>query len=328
MFLAHRLVLFALSLLIIGGAEAQPADSQLFVADRGCPATRSIAGDDPVAPAVLEAGRSYAFVSANKEPATHYQIVVPGAEPERRWVERACGRRVAPVSEERSAPARAARSPSTNNLLALSWQPAFCEGQSRRPECRSQTADRPDASRFSLHGLWPQPRGREYCGEAAAYKDKRRSRDWADLPAVGLSPELKTRLDAGMPGTRSLLDRHEWARHGSCYGGDAEEYYAESLDLLDAVNASPVAKLFAERIGREVTAREIRAAFDAGFGTGAGERVRIACRDDGGRRLVGELTIGLVGEIGPRPDVGRLIRAARPTDAGCPGGIVDPAGLQ
>jgi ribonuclease T2 len=48
-----------------------------------------------------------------------------------------------------------------------------------------------------------------------------------------------------------------------------------------------------------------------------------------GRRLIGELTIGLSGEIDGGTGLAELILAAAPTnDAGCPSGIVDAAGLQ
>ena len=40
-------------------------------------------------------------------------------------------------------------------VLALSWEPAFCETQPDVPECRSQTTGSLDARQFSLHGLWP-----------------------------------------------------------------------------------------------------------------------------------------------------------------------------
>jgi len=77
-----------------------------------------------------------------------------------------------------------------------------------------------------------------------------------------------------------------------------------------------------------VSVAEIRARFDQAFGPGAGERVRVACRDDGGRRLIAELTIGLRGYISSGIPVADLIRASSPTDPGCPGGVVDAVGLQ
>ncbi|WP_161992651.1 ribonuclease T2 family protein [Aureimonas leprariae] len=314
-----------------GQAGAQQASGEgYFIAKRACEATQSIRGGDGVQPATLTVDRAYRFVAENKQPASHYLIEIPDVSPNRRWVERDCGERVASVGAAASTGAKSSSDStvSTRNILAISWQPAFCEGQSNKPECRSQTADRADASRFSLHGLWPQPRSKQYCGAAAGLKDKDKSPAWQSLPAPELSAETRRRLEAAMPGTQSFLDRHEWARHGTCYGRNADGYFTETLALLDAVNASPVAKLFADRVGKDVTAEEIRGAFDQAFGNGAGERVRIACRNDGDRRLVTELTIGLGGEVGATPDLPALLRAARPTKAGCPGGVVDAAGLQ
>jgi ribonuclease T2 len=56
--------------------------------------------------------------------------------------------------------------------------------------------------------------------------------------------------------------------------------------------------------------------------------VRIACDQDGNRRLIGEITIGLRGDVLGTGGIGELIAAAPRTDPGCSGGIVDPAGLQ
>jgi ribonuclease T2 len=132
-----------------------------------------------------------------------------------------------------------------------------------------------------------------------------------------------------MPGSQSFLDRYEWTKHGTCYPTrKPETYYRDSLRVLDAVNGSPVRDLLARSIGREVTAEQIRASFDEAFGAGAGERVRVACRDDGGRRLIAELTIGLRGDITGGTPVRDLIMASGPTDSGCPSGIVDPVGRQ
>jgi ribonuclease T2 len=210
-------------------------------------------------------------------------------------------------------------------ILAVSWQPAFCESASGKPECRSQSRDRFDASHFTLHGLWPED---QYCGVSARDEATDRDGRWSALPAPDLSSALRRDLETAMPGTLSQLDRHEWIKHGTCFPGDAEAYFAASLALLDQLNASPVRELFAGNIGKRLTQRQIRAAFDKGFGPGTGDSVRIACDDDGNRTLVTELTLGLWGTIDTAPVLATLLEAANPTRGGCEAGIVDPVGLQ
>lgn len=152
----------------------------------------------------------------------------------------------------------------TQYVFAISWQPAFCETAPNRPECTSQTADRFDASNFALHGLWPQRM--DYCRVSGALQILDGERQWDELPAPSLTAETRAALDTAMPGAQSFLDRHEWVKHGSCYGTNAEEYFRDSLAMLEAVNASGVRDLFAANTGRQLTQDQIRAAFDEAFG--------------------------------------------------------------
>ena len=210
-------------------------------------------------------------------------------------------------------------------ILAVSWQPAFCEGARNRPECTTMTRSRFDASHFSLHGLWPRD---QYCGVSSSIEQLDRDGRWQQLPPVELPAALRQTLDEVMPGTRSQLERHEWIKHGTCFGSDEAGYYTAATSLLAQLNASRVRDLFAGSVGRHLSEAEIRAAFDEIYGSGIGERVRLACADDGGRRIISELTIGLWGTVTEASRLSDLMRAARPTDGGCPGGIVDPVGLQ
>jgi ribonuclease T2 len=209
-------------------------------------------------------------------------------------------------------------------ILSLSWQPAFCQNHGTKPECSGETAASVDATHLSLHGLWPQPFRNQYCGLAAALVDNDKHGDWKTLPAVDLDPALRARLAAAMPGTRSLLERHEWLRHGTCYGADQNTYFGDALALSDAVNGSAVQALFAANVGKEITATAIRQAFDEAFGAGAGERVKVSCEGKGDQRVIAEITIGLVGKPGSGHGLAELMAGARPTSPGCPSGIVDP----
>ncbi len=213
----------------------------------------------------------------------------------------------------------------TEALLAVSWQPAFCEGQADKPECRSQSEDRFDARRFSLHGLWPM--GDNYCAVDKRLRDMDAAGDWLDLPALDLETGTRAALETVMPGTQSGLQRHEWIKHGTCSGMTAEAYYARSLALMEDLNASAVADLFAENLGTYLPADAITAAFDNAFGSDAARRVKMKCRKDGDRTLITELTIGLGAGYGQDKSLADLIQSAGGTSFGCAGGIVDPAGF-
>jgi ribonuclease T2 len=310
--------------------RAEVKTTGTFTATQVCPAFQSIRkktnpGDERVA-----VGQAYRIKARNKTDATHYQVEIPDAAPRLRWVAIGCGTAqfdgaLKPVAGE------AAPAPSGGGfyILAVSWQPAFCEGLPNKPECKSQTSDRYDAKNFTLHGLWPQPRSNVFCNVSAAEKAASENRKWFDIPAITLPAELKTRLDRVMPGTQSGLERHEWIKHGTCYGGQSmETYYQDSVRLVEALNATAGAQFMAANVGKTVRAVDLRKKFDETLGAGAGDRMRFACKRDGDRELLTEITIGLSGVPSKGEDLQQLIMAARPTDPGCPAFVVDPVGLQ
>jgi ribonuclease T2 len=331
---------FVLALCVLAPAHHAIAEVPLdgsFVADVDCSAFQSIRKQSN--PVKLEAGHAYQIVAANKEAASHFLIIVPGATPERRWVPIGCGKReggtpldqgtaAAPQTNDGNAQGQPQGKPRTQYVLAASWQPAFCETKPDKDECQTQTAERFDASHFALHGLWPQPRSLSYCRvERPQIEDDKAGR-WDELPAVSLEPATAEELDKVMPGTQSHLERHEWTRHGTCYGTSAEEYFADTLALMRALNGSAVQELFASHAGQFLSFVDISKAFDQSFGEGAGSRVRMQCARDNGRLIISELTIGLTGNITPQSSLADLIAAAQPTKTECPGGIVDVPGQQ
>jgi ribonuclease T2 len=323
-------LMFALALCSLStlSVHAEVPLSGTFTASSPCPAYQSINRQTNPGNVTLEPGTDYDLVAANKTPATHFWLVIPDADPERRWVEIGCGTTDAAVARDADTPSQPAPYRGTQYVLAVNWQPAFCETASRTSECRSQRPDSFEATNFTLHGLWPQPRDNEYCD--VSERDIWASRDgrWRDLPMLDLTIAQRRDLDMVMPGSQSGLDRHEWTKHGTCYGADQREYFADSLDLMLALNTSGVVDLFADNIGRRITLAQIRTAFDAAFGPGAGERVSMSCTGDGNRILITELQINLTGDIAGPDDFSRLILAAAPTDSDCSSGQVDAVGLR
>lgn len=335
-----RLLPFAVFLFIAHGASAETPASGTFIARQPCPATVSIRKGANPGNVSLQPDRPYTVLAKNKPDATHYLIDVPGAEPARRWVAVGCGdAMLADGGGGGGGNGGGGNSGDGNGgggggqaggkpdyVLAVSWQPAFCETKPDKKECETQTADRFDATHFTLHGLWPR---KQYCNIGADIVAHDKNNSWDRLPAPELSDETRKALSDVMPGTMSLLDRHEWIKHGTCFlDGAAETYFARSLALMSQLNASKVRDLFAGSIGQETTRAEIRQAFDETFGEGAADRVRVECKKDGGRNLIVEMTIGLSGDITSDSKLTDLIAAAPAGDSGCPRGVVDPVGLQ
>ena len=313
---------FALALLFLAAPAAEaPAFEPMsgcFVADAVCPAPPSIRGESNPGNVATEIGRSYPLLGANQAQApSHLQIRIPQAEPPDRWVEAGCGHRV-----ETCKGSAAQKSAAADYVLAASWQPAFCETHRRTPECRSETAARFDASHLALHGLWPQPESKAWCGVSPGLRTADKNGHWRDLPPVQLSAETRARLERVMPGTQSDLERHEWLRHGTCAHVRPEAYFVAALALMDELDAGPVQTLLAAHVGEELAAADLRAAFDQAFGAGAGQRLELVCSDG----LITELRLHLHGALSPTPRLADLLAAARPAPAGCRGGRIDHAG--
>ncbi|MFC6445894.1 ribonuclease [Shinella zoogloeoides] len=217
-----------------------------------------------------------------------------------------------------AAPAGAAR-----EILSVSWQPGYCAARPKSRGCADFSAAGPAAKRFSLHSRF-QIRN-SYCGVEADLQQRARKGKWTELPEITLASGTRERLLAAMPAARIGLDRRQWLKSGSCLATSAEAYYSRSLDLLDQLNASPLPALFSGKAGGVMTLAEVRAAFDAAFGPGAGERVRLACRKTAGQPVVIGLTIGLAAGEGT---LSALIGGAVPVKSRCTEGIAAVAGAR
>ena len=310
-----------------------------LIAGEACAASKSLRGSGGER---LEPGRAYQLLGKNRaDDPSHYQIRLDQDGNADRWVRIDCGIHV--VRADSAKPTKEVVTTggdggkdkekkvvvrNTPLLLAVSWQAAFCETRPQQRECRNQRKDRFDASHFSLHGLWPQPRENVYCGVGARMKRDDENRRWDWLPVLDLEGATRNELKKVMPGTASFLHRHEWVKHGTCYSEDAESYYRDSLDAMNQLNSSEVQALFVANVGQNLSAKAIREAFERSFGKGAGKRVQVSCKNDGRRRIITELKIHLAGPLGEDGSLADAIRAGATTAPGCNGGIVDPVGLQ
>ncbi len=329
----HSLLLSALSvslgLFISTPVLAQAAAQGTFTAEKVCPANKRLTSDNP-GNVETEIGVTYEIVGKNKDDATHYLIVVPESEvTDRRWVDIACGTAELTTGDGGSdgGSDTAVEMDSIENVLAASWQPAFCatDRGKTKVECQTQTADRPDATQFSIHGLWPDDLDNTsifpcYCDNGRPVSCRRRLNT---VTSLDISPAVRDRLDILMPGTQSGLHLHEWSKHGSCFedfisgddvGSDADEYYLDTMVVIEQLNASKVRDLFVSRLGQEITFAELQAVFNEEFGEGAGDRVVMNCQRVSGDNVISELWIGLDRQIDSNSSLADLILAA-PTTA-------------
>lgn len=338
--MTHR---FLLTILLISFALPALAEEQLdgwLIAMQGCEAYQSKNKLTNPGDIYTEEHVAYDMRGINKAGGEWYHIKIPGAPvTEDRWVALNCGVHViaaTPFNEPGETGSDGFTPPTgteaTDLLIALSWQPAFCESKPSKIECKQLNDGLLPITetQLSLHGLWPQPNGNFYCGVSEALKQLDKANRWAELPAPELDTDTADRLAVAMPGTASFLERHEWIKHGTCFfaKGTGDEFFDDALRVLAAINDSPVGRLFAQNVGSELETADIRKAFDLAFGTGAGDRVEVKCAGDQGRVLIQEITITLKGEITEGADIGALIRAGTPRSSGCARGVIDPTGLQ
>lgn len=222
--------------------------------------------------------------------------------------------------------------PSFDHLvLALSWDPTFCQFNADKPECRTLGAGDFAATHLVIHGLWPdtaESKRLRYCGVEKDVEALDKRNRWCELPEPQLSAGTRAALDAAMPGARSCLDRHEWIEHGTCAGIDAERYFSATLRLAAAVQASKLGDLLAANVGRELPRGRLIDAFEATFGPHAGKALSLLCTSSGAESLLIEIRITLEASA-IKGDLGA--RDLRPTAAGmtgsCPPAIlIDPVG--
>jgi ribonuclease T2 len=314
----------AVTLLTITAASAQIAATGDFKANQACPALQSIHNGTNPGGVKLEPGHSYPLIAKNKQAATHYLIAVDSASPRERWVEVGCGDVGAAPTPTPAPSSAGGDGVEATHVLAVSWEPAFCEEKGEKAECQRETEQSFEATHFSLHGLWPQPLGNYYCGVDRGLKDADKRNHWGDLPEPELNAATHDRLAAEMPGILSGLERHEWIKHGTCFGADANTYFNREAELAEQLNATAARDLFAGKIGQSVSLADIRGAFDTAFGAGAGARVVVHCQGSGGEREISELIIYLAGGVNGSAPLADLIHAAAPptNEPNCPSGLV------
>ena len=128
--------------------------------------------------------------------------------------------------------------------LSLSWSPTFCSsssGHADREQCGGTAK-----YAFIAHGLWPiYPRG---AGSTA---------HGCGGDSSSLTDKSVEKVQGVMP-SRKLIN-HEWEKHGTCFGGDAANYFGKVRTAWDKVKIP--ARFKAPTAEAKVTAEQVRKAF-------------------------------------------------------------------
>lgn len=303
------------ALLASGQTGAVPAQGS-FHASGNCEAYTSTKTHANPGQIRLEKGHTYPNLEQNRaqEP-EWFRVRIDGATPKERWVEKTCGQFESgnpppppPTNgghgQHEAGGACDIAKQSDSYVLALSWQPAFCESHQDKAECGIQDPKAYQASNFTLHGLWPNKTQcgihYGYCGEVKTKPD-----GFCNYPGLALGETAREPLGEVMPSVKagSCLERHEWYKHGTCSGLTPDQYFALAARLTRQFNESGMAGFVDKHIGQEIKTQAFFDELDARLGTEAHKRVQLACQ---GRMLV-DVTINLPNEIAPEADLKTLI---------------------
>ncbi|NBD34976.1 MAG: hypothetical protein GVY30_03130 [Chloroflexi bacterium] len=219
-------------------------------------------------------------------------------------------------------------------VLALSWQPAFCETKPGKEECVTQSVSRYDAHNFALHGLWPNLEDDPnhtfgYCDVSTSVVRQDQASDWCALPALSLSDATASDLTVFMPGTASCLQNHEWYKHGTCAGMSAEAYFALSNHLTDLFSRTAFDDYVADHAGSVVSRNELLDVFADEFGAEAHDYLSLRCDKIEGVSLLTEIQVALRPDIPPDAGFGDLFPTEDiPPSGSCPAQFkIDLVGL-
>ena len=267
----------------------------------------------------LKVGKEYQIM---QEQRGNYFIKVPNAKPQNRWVEKSCfasGKveaKEATLAPQTTKEIKSSKSINSNTIsaLVLSWQNTFCETHSNKKECRQKIG----ASHLVLHGLWPQPRNNQYCNVPKKLIEIDKQKRWNALPDLDLNSTTKALLEQYMPGYKSNLHKHEWIKHGTCYGIDANSYFYNALTMTKKID-NTIGEYLRENIGKKIKTINIKLLASKLIDPKMKSHLGLKCK----KRLLSELWINLRGQGN---NIKELTKNAPTIRSNCVEAVVDAPG--
>ncbi|MDX1835986.1 ribonuclease T2 family protein [Legionella taurinensis] len=272
-----RIIVSLLSLYAVFAQASVPVDGT-FIAGKSCPAYLSKNKKTNPSNASVEAGQRFTLIEINR-PYKPDWLRITMADGTGRWVASQCG-----DADYQTQPAsRCDQSPgmADSYVLALSWQPAFCQTygyEAGKPECMKLKPASYAASHLTLHGMWPN---QNQCGQNYGFCGVEPQPNHCDYPVVNLNDEVAGMLRVLMPSYAfgSCLERHEWYKHGSCQILSADAYFSLAMRLVNEADRSQLGTYLHEHLGKTVTRSELEERVRLSFGSNAAKKVYLGCKN-------------------------------------------------
>ncbi|EAN2945085.1 ribonuclease [Salmonella enterica] len=142
-------------------------------------------------------------------------------------------------------------------VYALTWQPTYCVLYSADQNCKEIRSD------FYTHGIWPYFKTTQesnnihpsYCIQSSGCAEKKACSLTDDVITNILIDDNFRLILAKHP---ENLMKHEWEKHGTCYGKNQYEYFNDFINLKKTIADN---KKILENIGEEVLFSEIKTWF-------------------------------------------------------------------
>lgn len=180
---------------------------------------------------------------------------------------------------------------SESSWLVMTWGPSFCEADPKTAACASGEVGALGRT-WLLHGLWPQPVANQYCGVPPDVADQASKIREGNMPPVDVDDDVRKTVQTVMVNS-SIMISHEWYAHGTCSGVTPDVFFGDAAALAQQAR-QVLDPIFKDDEGYRTSLTEIRDRLDGEFGDGAGQRVRLSCRNVTGEgSIIYELHLSL-----------------------------------
>jgi ribonuclease T2 len=299
--------LLAFSCLMLDSNASESASGS-FVASKSCEAFSSFAKRVNPGEVKVSAGTAYTVREINKTDYDWVRVEVPGAQPALRWVQRECGK---PELEDKQAgrpqegvsgATCSAPNQQDSYVLAITWQPGFCEHthyNGKKPECDAMNGGTLAAKTLSLHGLWPN---KKECGTQYG--------SCSGQP-FALSKDTIEKVAPWMPNFffERTFGAYEWNKHGKCQALPPDEYFIKAVSAVRVVNESEVGKIVLGTTGHSFRVNDFFDRVKARYGDKVADTITLVCTQ---HQYLQEIRVSLALDFVVDRDLPQLVANAKP----------------